>query len=227
MTTVIIVQARMGSKRFPGKIMAPFLPGPRGGPRKPVLWHVLRRCKAVKNADLVVLATPDSWDHADAWLLAESLDCHTFTGSEKNVLDRYYQAAKFHEMRPDDLIVRITADCPLINARVADALIELHQKQGADYGSNLLPRTYPKGYDCEVMTFQALKAAWCMSLRAYDKEHVTPWLQRHKGIKRVNLRQIVDQSSINLCVDYPEDVARIELVLKTLGKKGPIRGALQ
>ena len=217
MTVTIIVQARMGSTRFPGKIMAPFLPLFAGGPRVTVLEHVLRRCKKVGNAGSVILATPDSADHADAWALSEGLGCDVFAGNEHDVLERYYRAAEWY-MRDgaDDHIVRVTADCPLIDPNVIQELIALHLGQGTDYACNVMPRTYPKGYDCEIMTFEALEAAWVSAKRPYDREHVTPWLQRMDGIKRANLQQKINRSEVNLCIDYPEDPARIEELLKIL-----------
>ena len=136
-------------------------------------------------------------------------------GDEHDVLDRFYQAALLYELR-NQHIVRITADCPLIDPKVVQELIKLHIDKGTGYASNVMPRTYPKGYDCEIMTFEALEAAWAAAKRPFDREHVTPWLQRTNGIKRANLRQKRDQSRINLCVDYPEDPARIEALLKTL-----------
>ena len=217
MPVTIIVQARMGSTRFPGKIMAPFLPLFTGGPRVSVLGHVLRRCQKVRGIAGVILATPDSPDHADAWALAESLGCSAFGGNELDVLDRYYEAAMwFMHDGKDDHIVRITADCPLIDPRIVSELIELHLDRKTDYASNVMPRSYPKGFDCEIMTFEALEAAWYKADRPYDREHVTPWLQRTDGIKRANLRQKRGQSRVNLCIDYPEDPARIEALLKTL-----------
>ena len=206
----------MGSTRFPGKIMAPFLPGVPGGPKMPVLWHVLTRCRAVPKVDLTILATPDSPDHAPAWDVAESLGCHVATGSELDVLDRYYQAARLYELtKPRDLIVRITADCPLIDPGVIQEVITLHGAYRADYACNVMPRSYPKGFDTEVMTFEALEAAWATAKHPYSREHVTPWLQKTDGIRRANLHQKrKDQARINLCVDYPGDIERIELFLK-------------
>jgi spore coat polysaccharide biosynthesis protein SpsF (cytidylyltransferase family) len=243
MAVAIIVQARMGSTRFPGKIMEPFLPLEIGEPPEPildphappflapVLAHVLARCKAARRADFVVLATPDSLDHSKAWELAERMDVYCGIGSEDDVLGRYLQTAVAFGLQAHDHIVRVTADCPLLDPRVVDELIELHIKKRADYSSNVLPRTYPKGLDAEIMTFDALEAAWIKahkgsraksSKAAYEREHVTPWLQETDGIKRANLCQKVNQAEINLCVDYPEDIVRVPALLKAL--RGRPRG---
>lgn len=216
-STVIIVQARMGSKRFPGKILAPFLPAFPGGPDMPVLWHVLKRCLAVPKVYEVILATPYSAIHQEAWDLAIELGCGWSApkSNENDVLDRYYKTAKAADLGGGDHIVRITADCPLIDPQVANEVITLHLAQQADYSCNIMPRTYPKGFDCEVMTFDALEACWLMAKSAYDQEHVTPWLQRHTEIKRANLQQKINQSKVNLCVDYPGDIPRIKKLLET------------
>ena len=211
---VIIVQARMGSNRFPGKIMAPFLPFFKGGPRQPVLAHVLQRLSKVKSADRMILATPESPDHAPAWELARKYNAFICRGSERNVLSRFYKAARERDLGPRDTIVRITADCPLIDPEVVGEVIALHRSKLADYTCNIMPRTYPKGLDCEAMTFEALEAAWVSAKRSFDKEHVTPWLQRTDGIIRHNLCQKEDMSAINLCIDYPEDLARIEKLIE-------------
>ena len=215
---VIIIQARMGSTRCPGKIRAPFLPLFNGGPRQPVLAHVLRRCALVPSVDRIVLATPESQDHAPAWELARDYGAFICRGSEHNVLSRFYKAAREHDLEPRDTVVRITADCPLIDpVVVVEELIKLHRSKLADYTCNIMPRTFPKGLDCEAMTFEALEAAWVSAKRLYDKEHVTPWLQRRDGVIRCNLRQKEDMSAINLCIDHPEDPARIEKLIEAGG----------
>jgi spore coat polysaccharide biosynthesis protein SpsF (cytidylyltransferase family) len=231
MTIAIIVQARMGSKRFPGKIMAPFLPIHPNQGKRSVLENVLYRCTLANKADKVALATPNGVEHKPAWRIAERHDIYWFGGDEDDVLYRYYQIANELELANGDHIVRITADCPLIDPRVIDEAITLHLQQEADYTSNVLPRTYPKGLDVEVMTFDALETAWLIAHSQdddlpvpedilYMREHVTPWLQRDPDVKRANLRQKIDESEINLCVDYPEDPARIVALLEMLkGRK--------
>ena len=224
MSTVVIVQARMGSKRFPGKILAPLK---TEGIARPVLAHVLDRVSKIPKVDGIILATPRSADHEQAWAIAEAYHVEVHKGKEQNVLDRYYQAATDHGFGgPGDVIVRVTADCPLIDPRVCHEVITLRAAQRADYCTNVMPRTYPKGYDCEAFTFECLEAAWCSASSAYEREHVTPWMQQTEGLSRANLRQKVDMSDVNFCVDYPGDIARIELLITTT-KGGPLVGKLQ
>lgn len=203
----VIIQARMSSKRFPGKSMALL----RGAP---VLEHVIKNCQAIKQATQVILAVPDTDDSEPMLQLADSLGIQNFCGKEYDVLNRYYEASKFFDL---DIIVRITGDCPFLNPVVCSETIDLLKSFKCDYVSNAYPkRTYPKGMDCEVMTREALDASE-LSVQSfldqqgrYDREHVTTWLQRTEGIRKANLIQQEDHSAINVCVDYPEDIARLE-----------------
>ena len=233
---IIIVQARMGSKRFPGKIMAPFPPMEPGGERKSVLEWCLTRCRDVpggpEGVSDIMLATPNSDDHADAWATAVRCHCYPIAPEvdEGDVLGRYYKAAQIwwseegkhyadggnHE---NFHIVRVTADCPLINPKVIEGTLRLHLATGSDYTSNVHPRSFPKGWDVEVMTWDSLEAAHVKATSKYDREHVTPWLVRTPGIKRANYEggtpdRPLNWSYINLCVDNPGDIEQIEELLE-------------
>ena len=147
----IVIQARQTSQRFPGKSMAK-LDG------KPVLQHVIERCKQInvskKLNKIIVVAVPDTDESEPLIQLAAQFGIENFCGSEDNVLERYYEAAKFFKL---DHIMRITADCPLINPIICAELLDLHIWRKCDYSSNSWPkRTYPKGLDCEVFTFDCL-----------------------------------------------------------------------
>src|SRR5262249_18218133 len=133
---------------------------------------------------------------------------------EHDVLDRYYHAAEMHGL---DVIVRVTADCPMLDPIVAGEVIALLKSKEFDYTSNAFPkRTYPKGYDCEAFTFETLKAAHQNAETPSDREHVTPWMQRAKAIRRGLVHQKIDTSGYNFCVDYPEDIARITSLMTRL-----------
>lgn len=190
MTTAVIIQARMGSKRFPGKVLAP-LAG------KPVLQHVIERAKLIGLP--VILAVP-IYDHA----LGEFSGL-TYCGSEDDVLERYFNAAMHYHI---DIIMRITADCPLIDSNLCRKVMEEYEP---DYTAIDWPRTYPKGYGCEVFSFSALERAHKEAIDPYDREHVTPWMQRN--LKCKYLENDKDESHLNFCVDYPEDIARLEQVI--------------
>ena len=226
----IIVQARMTSKRLPGKTMM-LLHG------KPIIQHVIDNCLKIKpNNKKVIVAVPDTPQSEPIlnFLVTQYKNkVHNFCGSEDNVLERYYQAAKFFGL---DVIMRITADCPFINHKVCQEILSMHLLNEYDYTSNIYPkRTFPTGYDCEVFSFDCLEAAYLETEKHikiynknslmlsgvdnkkpmedftwYDAEHVTPWMQRHPDVIRGLIQQKEDHSNINLCVDTQEDLDRLE-----------------
>ena len=186
----------MTSIRFPGKVMAIL-------ENKPVLQRVIDQCRKVPFVDKIVCAVPADNASAPICQLCNKNRILCCSGDENDVLARYYHAAKMHGL---DVIVRVTADCPMLDPIVAGEVIALLKSKEFDYTSNIFPkRTYPKGYDCEAFTFETLSAAHQTAKTRSDREHVTPWMQRAKGIRRGLVHQKIDTSSYNFCVDYPED----------------------
>lgn len=205
MTIAVIVQARMTSKRFPGKTAAPLL-------GRPVLEHVLVRAKMIPGVDKVVCAFPEDKMSAPILVLCRSTRVIAFAGDENDVLGRYYEAAKNVKA---SVIMRITGDCPLIDPMVCGALLRLFLQEDLDYASNIHPvRTFPKGLDCETFTCACLNNANACAVSAYDREHVTPWMQRASSVHKGTLKAKEDRSDVNYCVDYPEDIARLEKIMK-------------
>jgi spore coat polysaccharide biosynthesis protein SpsF len=207
MTTVCIVQARMTSKRFPGKVLAE-LDG------KPVLWHVLSRCLQIQELEAVGLAIPGKSrkEKSAAALIeiAERLNIHTTLGPEDDVLSRYLMAVTEQEKylgMPIDRVVRITADCPLIDPLLCTEVVISSLR--LPFGSNCLKRTFPKGMDCEVFTTSLLREAYDEASDLYDREHVTPWMIRNARAI-VSIQGRVDHSSYRLTLDYPEDLQMME-----------------
>ena len=215
MTTGIIVQARMTSQRFPGKVLAK-LAG------KTVLERVLERCALVPFVDTVICAFPANEASVPIYEACNTLGIACASGSENDVLLRYYDAATMYGI---DTIVRITSDCPFFDPVVAGEVLALLKAENLDYCSNVYPkRTYPKGLDVEAFSYDCLEAAHVLTKSDYNREHVTPWMQTKKGLKRANVRQKVDRSGLNWCVDYPEDIERLEELLakiKLPGLGGP------
>lgn len=211
MTAAVIVQARMGSHRLPGKVMAD-LAG------KPVLWHVLTRAMRIKGADMVLLAVPDESASDQLEALARSLEIATFRGSEHDVLGRYYGAARSVNA---DHIVRITADCPLFDPHVASVVLEAIMptpKRTIDYASNVLPRTFEKGLDCEAFTRWALELTNKVAHTAHEREHVTPWMQKAEILNRINIESGEPARAFeNWAIDYPEDLERVRLIYEERG----------
>ena len=205
MITACIIQARMTSKRFPGKTLA-VLAG------KTVLARVLERAKIIPGVDKVVCAFPMDDASLPILELCREQRVIAFAGDENDVLSRYYEAAKSVNA---DIIMRITADCPFIDPILCGFLLEKLKKNNYDYISNIYPeRTFPKGHDCEVFTFDCLEAAHLNAEDPYQREHVTPWMQTTPGINRGIMSSKMDFSEVNYCVDYPEDIKRLEDMLR-------------
>jgi len=140
--------------------------------------------------------------------IADQLQVGNFLGSEEDVLERYYNCAVFFGF---DYIMRVTGDCPFIDPVVCSEVFQLLTWRKLDYTSNIFPkRTYPKGLDCEAFTFDCLEAAHTLADSPYDREHVTPWMQRSDILQRGLVQQQVNNSEKNWCVDVPEDIARLE-----------------
>lgn len=191
-----IVQARMGSTRLPGKVMMDIC-------GRPMLWHVINRLRHAETLDSIVVATSERRldDKIEEFCRSEDVPC--FRGSEKDVLDRYYQAAKWIGA---DVIVRITADCPLIDPEVVDSVVNKYLECKCDYASNSELRTYPDGLDTEVFSFDALKRAWREARMMSEREHVTPYIRNNKTIfTSAEVFQERDLSSLRWTVDEPED----------------------
>ena len=167
---IALVQARMGSTRLPGKSLADI-----GG--HPMLWHVVNRVRKSRLAEKTILAT--STNPADDPIVGfcseECIDC--FRGSENDVLDRFYQAAKKNSA---ETVVRVTADCPLVDPTIVDRVIVEFQRGSVDYASNTIRYTYPDGLDVEVFSFAALEQAWRQATMPSEREHVTPYLRKGK-----------------------------------------------
>jgi len=203
MMIVAVIQARMRSTRLPGKVLKDL-----GGDT--VLGRVvsrLRRCHLVND---LVVAT--STDPADDFILNECrrLGIRAFRGSEQDVLDRYYRAAREAQA---DVVVRITCDCPLIDPAVSDKTIQAFLDVRPDYASNVLERTYPRGLDTEVVTLAALECAWRDAREAYQREHVTPFLYQHpERFRLLSVKGDHDYSQYRWTLDTPEDLEFLRAV---------------
>lgn len=203
MRTACIVQARVNSTRFLGKVTED-LAG------KSVLQRVLERCKAIRGIDAIVLAIPDSSENDTLENIAANVGIDaTYRGSEGDVLDRFTRAA---ELVDADVVMRVTADCPLIDPTLCSVVLDTFFRHKCDYASNLEPRTFPKGLDCEVFTYEALKMADLRATEAEDQEHVTSYMRRPEAKMR---RKSVGLSGANLSdkrwtLDWPEDLAFIQ-----------------
>ena len=166
-TVVAIVQARMGSTRLPGKSLAEIC-------GRPMLWHVVARARRSRLVSKVVVATTDQPADDPIALMCRDEEIPCFRGSEDDVLDRFYRAAQAHSA---DVVVRITADCPLIDPAVIDEIVSRFKRSDCDYVSNTFRYTFPDGLDTEVFSFEALERAWREARKPSEREHVTPYLR--------------------------------------------------
>ena len=194
---VAIVQARMSSTRLPGKSMADVC-------GHPMLWHVVSRVRRAKLVEKVVVATSGAIadDAIASFCDSEGVPC--FRGDENDVLDRFYQAAKFYRA---DALVRITADCPLTDPAVIDKVVACFQEGNYDYVTNAIRYTYPDGLDTEVFSFLALERAWREAREPADREHVTAYFMNGEfRTANVESEVPVEPGSYRWTVDYPSDL---------------------
>jgi spore coat polysaccharide biosynthesis protein SpsF len=211
MKTVAIVQARMGSTRLPGKVLQD-LAG------EPMLARVVNRTCRAKTLQEVVIATTTNTVDDVIVKLCEARSWSWFRGSEEDVLDRYYRAAKKYQA---DFIVRITSDCPLIDPEVIDQVVQefLERQPEVDYASNTWPRrTFPRGLDTEVMRMDVLERAWREDRNPAWREHVTPYIYRNPDRFRIhNVVSPVDYSAMRWTVDTQEDLAFVRQIYDYFG----------
>lgn len=205
---VAIIQARMGSTRLPGKVLMDL-----GGGT--VLARVVGRLRRAAKVNEIVVATTHSV--ADDAIVQECqcLNVPSFRGSENDVLDRYYRAAR---VRAAGVVVRITSDCPVIDPDLIDETIRVFQEQHGDYASNAFPRTYPRGLDTEVFTMAALEQAWRNAHKPYEREHVTPYFYEHPELfQLVALRGRTDYSRYRWTLDTAEDLKLLRAMYARFG----------
>lgn len=198
MSTVCIIQARVGSTRLPAKALADI-----GG--MSMLARVVRRVRRARSVGLVAVAT--TTEPADAAIVEECarLGAPVTRGSQDDVLDRYYQAARAHAA---DAVVRVTSDCPLIDPGVIDEVVGAFLAERPDYASNVAARRYPRGLDVEVFSFAALERAWREAGEPYQRAHVTPYLyQRPDLFRALSVPGAADHGGHRWTVDTPEDLA--------------------
>lgn len=212
---VVIIQARIGSTRLPRKVMNEIL-------GKPVLIHDLERITEMKTINKIVVATTnlEKDDIIAKTVKKYNKDIGNFRGSESDVLDRYYKAAKEFNA---DIIVRITSDDPLIDPKVSDLVVKTFLDSNCDYCCNNIPRTYPIGLDTEVFSFEALERTWREARKPYEREHVDTYIVDNPDkFKMINVRNNVDLSHLRWTLDYPEDFEFITEIYKRLYPKKKI-----
>lgn len=203
----------MASSRLPGKILLDIA-------GKPMLAHVVERARRAKTVDLVVVATTTQPEDDAVEAYCRQNEIAISRGSLHNVLDRFYQAALAFRA---DVVVRLTADCPLVDPQLLDQVMEEFLRTGVDFCCNRLPpplkRTYPIGLDVEVCTFQALECAWKEAKEPHEREHVMPYLYDSPGrfkIFRVDYDK--DYGEMRWTVDTPQDLELVRQIFARLAE---------
>ncbi len=228
--TIAIIQARMGATRLPGKVLLDI-----GG--QPMLVRVVERARRAGKLDAAIVATTSKDQDNPVDELCRERGYFCFRGSQTDVLDRYYQAAKASRA---EVIVRITADCPAIDPQLIDLTVEAFQESGADFAANRLPppwsRTYPIGLDVEVVTFGALERAWQEARQPFQREHVLPYIYEGipvdalrgsknalaaspRGFRVLLVNHDPDYGTLRWTVDTPEDLELVRQVYARFGNR--------
>jgi spore coat polysaccharide biosynthesis protein SpsF len=204
-TVVAIIQARMNSSRLPGKVLADL-----GG--RTMLARVVRRVRRASLVDRLVIATSCEPDDDPIQRECERLAAACFRGSASDVLDRYQQAATAHAA---EVVVRITADCPLIDPGESDRVIRAFLDCQPDYASNVLRRTYPRGLDTEVLGAATLAHAWLEARQPYERVHVTPYIYGHpETFRLLSITGRENRANGRWTVDTPEDLAMVRAIYR-------------
>lgn len=192
---VVIIQARMASKRLKGKVLMKIK-------NKSFLDVLILRLKKSKQISKLIVATTFNKQDNKIVQHCKNKNITYFRGSENNVLERFYLTAKKFEAKN---IIRITSDCPLADPKLIDKMILIFKKNNKiQYLSNINPPTYPNGFDVEIFTFKILKYYYNKKLTSYDKEHVTIKMKKSK-FKKMNIKNNIDLSKFRVTLDYKKD----------------------
>lgn len=213
MKTVALVQARMGSSRLPGKVLRPLL-------GRPMLSHVVHRLREARTLDQIVVATSSAPQDRQIVDFCRGQAVKWFCGSEQDVLDRFYQAALAFQA---DTIVRVTADCPLIDPGVVDRVVSAYRARcrETDHASNVLPhRTFPRGLDTEVFGGDLLERLWIEDQNPRWRQHVTEMVfQQPERFRILNICNETDLSHHRWTVDTAADLELVQRIFQFFGPR--------
>ena len=212
---VTVIQARSGSNRLPGKVMMEIL-------GKPLLIRMVERVQRSELAGTIVVATTTEASDDIIEKLCETEGLLCYRGSRDDLLDRHYQVGKLYEA---DAVVKIPSDCPLIDPKVIDRVLQYYIDNGFDFVSNLHPATYPDGNDVEVMSWASIAKAWQESTRTLEREHTTPYIWENPD--RFKIGNLAWESGLDYSmtdrwtIDYPEDFTFIKTIYEQLYPADP------
>ena len=208
---ISIIQARIGSSRLPGKIMMNI-------GAKPILQWVIERAGSSSLIDKVIVATSVKTQDDTIEELCKRLDVGCFRGSEEDVLDRYYNAARAYKA---ETIVRITSDCPFVDPVVIDEIIKIHFKNKNDYTMNNTENSYPRGLDLEIFNFRTLEKTYLEAKNPYQREHVSVYIYEHPEIFKVEIVEAggaLRRPGYRFCVDTEDDLKIVREIYTRLSE---------
>lgn len=202
-----IIQARVNSNRFPGKVLMEVM-------KRPLLSYEIERLRFSKTISEIIIATTVNKEDDSVEELALKEGLKFYRGSEDDVLDRYYQTAKKYNVRH---IMRITADCPLLQPDICDQMVEVYFNSGADYVRT--GETFAEGLDCEIINFSALSQAWQEAKLQSEREHVTVYIRNHpEKFQIITVENEINDSRYRITVDEREDFLVVKAILENLYK---------
>ncbi|MGB0805827.1 MAG: cytidylyltransferase domain-containing protein [Salibacteraceae bacterium] len=208
-----ITQARIGSSRLPKKVLLPI-------GNDTLLGLHLKRMSLSKSVDRLIVATTEETESDSIVDIAKENNVLSYKGSLTDVLDRFYQAAKLHQ---PNWVVRVTSDCPLIDAALVDEVICEAIKGNYDYYANILTEDFPDGQDIEVFKFSVLERAWNAAKLLSEREHVTPYIRKNSSFNGGHLFQSGDYKApenfnhVRMTVDEPVDLRAMNWIVSQLG----------
>ena len=207
---ICIVQARMNSKRLPGKVLKKITR------KENVLEFLINRLSQSKKIDQLVIACSKNKKDDGLIKFLKKKKLIYFRGDEKNVLKRFYLSAKKYD---SDIIIRITSDCPFTDPKLVDKFLRIFIKKKYDYYGNVNPRSFPDGFDIEIFNFKTLSRTFKLTKNKYDLEHVTPFMINSRKFKKGNFSLKDNFSKIRVTLDNENDLKLIRYLAKDTNSK--------
>jgi len=200
-----IIQARMTSTRLPGKVLMEVM-------GRPLLSYQIERLRLSREIHKIIIATTVDKEDNPVESFAQQEDIKVYRGSENDVLDRYYQAARQYQA---DHIVRITADCPLIQPDICDQVARIYIKSDVDYA--YMSKRFAEGLGCEIFNFTTLERAWNEARMKSEREHVTLYIRNHPDIFQIiRVENKINDSRYRFSVDEKEDFLVVKAIIENL-----------
>jgi spore coat polysaccharide biosynthesis protein SpsF len=207
----IVIQARLSSTRLPNKILLPL-------GKRSVLEVMLHRLQRFKNN--IIIATNNDGTQSPLVKKMLDLEMNVYQGDTDNVLERFVLALRREKAKESDIVVRLTSDCPFMDANVLQEMIEKFQKEQVDYLSNTLHRTFARGVDIEIMCFSALEKAYHNAETLFEKEHVTPYIHttHQEAFTHYSFEDKENRAHYRITLDEQADYEMLQALFNVVGE---------